>query len=226
VKEILKERCSKSRHLSNTKTDKLLTYLHNDSEELSDQSLGSDSEGDDSEGEQWQSQHINYEHAATKEAMDKLVAGLAPHEYGKMPPSFYNNSQKVAPTTVESDVVGSNTSHMNTLPEISNKPIREPILMRDKYEGVDSDDESDEEVEDDESEEERPQVIGEVDIDMGEEEEEFLEFARQTLGISDKQWNEILQDRKERNGLCALHFSCYWFAEIRHSFCSEKCEGA
>lgn len=72
--------------------------------------------------------------------------------------------------------------------------------MRDKYEGVDSDDETDEEIDDDESEEERPEVVGEVEIDMGEEEEEFLEFARQTLGISDKQWKDILQDRKERNG--------------------------
>lgn len=201
----MKECCSKSRHLSNIRTIKLPTYSPNYSEELSDESLGGDSEDDMSEEEQWQSQHINYEHAATREAMDKLVAGLAPHEYGKMPPSYYNNSQKVAPPTIESDVVGNNTSNMNTLPAIASKTIREPILMRDKYEGVDSDDESDEEVEDDESEEERPQVVGEVEIDMAEEEEEFLEFARQLLDISDKQWNEILRDRKERNGSCIFH---------------------
>ncbi|KAF7784710.1 transcriptional regulator family: SGT1 [Agaricus bisporus var. burnettii] len=168
-------------------------------EELSDESLGGDSEDDMSEEEQWQSQHINYEHAGTREAVDKLVTGLAPHEYGKMPSSYYSNSQKVAPTTVESDVVAETPSSTNTRSGTSSKPIRAPILMRDKYEGIDSDDETDEEIDDDESEEERPEVVGEVEIDMGEEEEEFLEFARQTLGISDKQWKDILQDRKERN---------------------------
>jgi hypothetical protein len=63
---------------------------------------------------------------------------------------------------------------------------------------VDSDDETDEDDQGDESEEECPQVIGEIEIDMEEEEEEFLEFSRQALGISNEQWQEILEDRKNR----------------------------
>ncbi|KAK2462036.1 hypothetical protein APHAL10511_006499 [Amanita phalloides] len=118
--------------------------------------------------------------AERQAAMEKLVPALDPSEYGKMPPSF-SSSQRVTPITSTQD-----------------KPIRPPILPRDKYEGVDSDDESDEEEEDAESEEDRPQVVGEVEIDMAEEEEEFLEFSRQALGISDEQWNEIIRDRKSR----------------------------
>lgn len=136
--------------------------------------------------------------------MDKLVPGLNPDDYGKMPPSYYRNSQRVAPTTIATDVVEESMSNKSDIPTMvsraSGKPIREPILSRDRYEGVDSDDESDEENGDYESEEDQPQVVGEVDIDMGEEEEEFLEFSRQALGISDEEWNKILQDRKERGG--------------------------
>jgi len=122
-------------------------------------------------------------------AMDKLVPALEPSEYGKMPPSF-SSSQRVASATIKTDKVDTSTAQ--------EKPIRPPILPRDKYEGIDSDDETDEEDQDEESEEEMPQVVGEVEIDMQEEEEEFLEFSRQALGISDDQWNEIIRDRKSR----------------------------
>jgi hypothetical protein len=162
-----------------------------------------------------QNQPINYFNgsAATKEAMDKLVPGLNPSEYGKMPATYYANSQKVAPTTIATDVVGGTTQNTKSKSpkkstsgtSTSSKPIREPILARDRYDGVDSDDESGEEnLEDDESEEDMPQVVGDVEVDMVEEEEEFLEFSRQALGISDAQWNDILQDRKGRGGKCTL----------------------
>ncbi|TFK41316.1 SGT1 protein-domain-containing protein [Crucibulum laeve] len=145
--------------------------------------------------------------AERKAAMDKLVPGLEPSEYGKMPASFHSNSQRVAPTTIASDVI-EEAKHEEDVqdagsklePKVQSKPIRQPILTRDKYDGVDSDDETDEEEieEDDESEEDKPQVVGDIEIDMGEEEEEFLEFSRQALGITDDQWNEIIEDRKGR----------------------------
>ena len=124
-------------------------------------------------------------------AMDKLVPALEPSEYGKMPPSF-SSSQRVAPASIKSDTVETSIAQ--------EKPIRPPILPRDRYEGVDSDDETDDEDQDAESEEDMPQVVGEVEIDMEEEEEEFLEFSRQALGISDAQWNEIIRDRRSRGG--------------------------
>ena len=136
-------------------------------------------------------------------AMDKLVPGLEPAEYGQMPASFYSNSQRVAPATVETDVRDGPTGMLASSSTTSDRPrpIRPPILPRDQYEGVDSDDETDEEGDiDEESEEEKPQVEGDIEIDMEEEQDEFLEFARQALGISEEQWNDIVQDRRNQGG--------------------------
>ncbi|KAI0651586.1 SGT1-domain-containing protein [Trametes meyenii] len=141
---------------------------------------------------------------ARQEAMDKLVPGIDPSEYGKMPPSYHSNSQRTAPITLGTEVRDQlpSTSSSAASPEgVRSRPIRPPILPRDRYDGVDSDDETDEEghvQEDDEDEEERPQVVGDVEIDMSHEKDEFIEFARQALGVSDEEWKIILKDRAER----------------------------
>lgn len=142
------------------------------------------------------------ERAAREEAMSKLVPGIDPSDYGKMPPSYHANSQRVKPATVETDVVEEiSTPGVTSKPESKKRTIRPPILPRDKYEGVDSDDETDEEGDiDSEDEEDQPQVVGDVEIDMNEEEDEFLEFARQALGLTDDQWKDIVKDRKDRGG--------------------------
>ena len=80
--------------------------------------------------------------------------------------------------------------------------------MRDKFDGVDSDDETDSDSqgageETEEDEENRPVVVDDVDVDMEEEEEEFLKFSREALGISDDMWEEIVRERQARGGkLC------------------------
>ncbi|KAJ7042600.1 SGT1 protein-domain-containing protein [Mycena alexandri] len=147
--------------------------------------------------------------AARQAALDKLVPGLEPSEYGQMPASFHANSQKVAPTTIETDVVEEVEDIKPSAPtEPRSKPIRQPIIPRDRYDGVDSDDETDEEEEvEDEEEDDRPQVVGDIEVDMGEEEDEFLEFSRQALGISDDQWGEILRDRKSRGAFVPLNIT-------------------
>lgn len=159
--------------------------------------------------------------AERREAMDKLVAPLEQGEYGKMPASF-SQSQRVKPTNMDTEVIeeaatvdtGANARVVSSSPkkfsatvheQAESKPqarsIRPPIFPRDEYEGaVDSDDESDSAPSDDELEEDQPQVVGDVEIDMDLEEEEFLEFSRQALGISDAMWNDIVKDRKERGG--------------------------
>ncbi|KAG6869161.1 hypothetical protein C0993_012260 [Termitomyces sp. T159_Od127] len=155
-------------------------------EEFSDE----DSETDNDEGD-----NEARDMAAKEAAMENLVPGIDPSEYGKMPASYHSNSQRTAPTskTDKSEPVDEPQSQPRE------KPIRQPIIPRDKYDGVDSDDDTDEdEAESDESDDDRPQVANEIEIDMGEEEEEFLEFSRQALGISDDQWNDIIQDRKQR----------------------------
>lgn len=159
--------------------------------------------------------------AARQATMDKLVPGLEPAEYGRMPASFHANSQRVVPT-METGVLKDETSKCKadsdtTFPESPKKPIRRPILPRDTYDGVDSDDETDEEdtaEQDDESEEEKPQVVGEIEIDMGEEEEEFLEFSRHALGISDDQWGEIVRDRQSRGGKSPLVMLMIFFLNV------------
>ena len=115
------------------------------------------------------------------------------------------NSQRVAPTTQDSEMVDitEEASSPKTLSseQPRTRPIRQPIITRDQYDGVDSDDETDiEDQEDDESDDEQPQIVGDVEIDMEEEEAEFLEFSKQVLGITDDQWNEIVRDRKNRGG--------------------------
>ncbi|KAK0473266.1 SGT1 protein-domain-containing protein [Armillaria novae-zelandiae] len=159
-------------------------------EEFSDQSMSTNSDDQDEE-----------DPIKRQADMDKLVPSLDPSEYGQMPASFHSNSQKVGPMGGKNDTekkTDKNEAAYNT--EHPGKPLRPPILPRDRYDGVDSDDESDEEDAemDSEDEEDQPQVVGDVEVDMGEEEEEFLEFSRQALGISDEQWGDIVKDRKDR----------------------------
>lgn len=176
-----------------------------DEDLLSDEEADSD---DDTSDENSESDHQTLK--AEKQAfMDKLVPALDPADYGQMPASYHSHSQRVAPTTIETDRVGDNKpasepSTASKREELKPKPIRAPIIERDRYDGVDSDDETDEEdVEYEESEEDKPQVVGEIEIDMEEEEEEFLEFSRQALGISDEQWSDIIKDRQDRGGQCS-----------------------
>ncbi|KAJ3006221.1 hypothetical protein NUW54_g4020 [Trametes sanguinea] len=144
-----------------------------------------------------------------QEAMDKLVPGIDPSEYGKMPPSFHRNSQRTAPVTLETEyreeIPSSDPSRHSEGVRI--RSIRPPLIPRDKYDGVDSDDETDEEEGEGagEDDEDRPQVVGEVEIDMAEEEDEFIEFARQALGVSDEQWKDILKERGERGAYVPAH---------------------
>jgi hypothetical protein len=138
--------------------------------------------------------------------MDSLVPALEPSEYGQMPATYHRNSQRVTPATVTSDGEDNPEEHKKspespTKSNVETRPIRPPIIPRDKYDGIDSDDETEEENLDDESEEDRPQVVGDIEIDMKEEEEEFLEFSRQALGISDAQWQEIIKDRRDGGGM-------------------------
>lgn len=159
---------------------------------------------EESDNEEQENDRVN--DAARQAAMDQLVTGIAPEDYGKMPATFYSNSQRTAPTTLENEMSGTEQKPNDTPESVPTKPIRRPILPRDDFDGVDSDDESDEEDpgdQDSEYEEDKPQVVGDIEIDMAEEEEEFLTFTRGVLGISEDQWKDIVQDRKDRGGLGA-----------------------
>ena len=170
---------------------------------LSEKSSGGDASDFSDEGF---SEVDSDDNAARQDAMEKLVPGIEPSEYGRMPASFYDRSQRIAPTKLAGELAGIECEGLATesgSPLAPSKPVRAPILTRDHYEGVDSDDDSGEENEladDVEDDEDEPQIVGEVEVDMAEEEEEFLEFSRQTLGISDEHWQQILRERRERGG--------------------------
>ncbi len=116
-----------------------------------------------------------------------------------------------------------------TMPSGEQRKIRRPILARDKFDGVDSDDESsddddgqtdtiralhalkEQDMVQDEDEDALPQVVGgvlhDVDVDMLQEEADFIKFSRDALGISDAQWDSIVSERRGRGG--SVLFSRY-----------------
>ena len=185
-----------------------------DGTDSDDEDPFSDERFSDSDDEESDAETREMTEAARRQAMDSLVPALPASEYGQMPASF--NTQRVAKTTILTEQVETGSPKADTG---SNEPgmrqsslpvrlIRPPLLPRDKYEGVDSDDESsssdplaggDDEAA--ESDEDRPQVVGEIEVDMNEEEAEFLEFSRQALGISDQMWDDIIKERQGRGGV-------------------------
>ncbi|KIM29098.1 hypothetical protein M408DRAFT_128073 [Serendipita vermifera MAFF 305830] len=143
------------------------------------------------------------EMANKKAAMDALVAPLEPGEYGKMPVGYrHANSQATGPSAEETMEVEKDAE--TKIDDEIERRVRRPIFQRDKFDGVDSDDETSEEepggplMEDDEDEEDRPQVVGDIEIDMEQEQEDFLRFSREALGIDDETWASIIADRTKR----------------------------
>jgi hypothetical protein len=112
------------------------------------------------------------------------------------------------------------------------QPLRRPILPRDRFDGVDSDDEDTDQEElettvksalpdeDSESDEDRPTVVGEVEIDMEEEQEEFIKFSREALGIDDALWSRIMEERKHRGGECCSRPRVCSLTKYMRSLCA------
>ncbi|GAA5978983.1 hypothetical protein JCM10908_002758 [Rhodotorula pacifica] len=136
--------------------------------------------------------------------MEKLVAALPAEQWGQKPDEVARAAEAgVAAATVpplESTDAGDKQA---------TKPVREPKLTRNEYEGAsDLEDESDDEAMPEGEEglggldvegEEGPSVLNEEDVlDLGEEMDEFLKFATETLGLSESQYEKILQDRRDR----------------------------
>lgn len=166
--------------------------------------------------------------AARQDALEKLVPGIEPSEYGRMPSSFYDRSQRVAPVAPENEDTATEATSMSATvtetgpPRAQPRPSRAPLLPRNKYEGVDSDDDSDTDefdgpADEDDVDDEQPELVGEVEVDMAEEEEEFLEFSRQALGITDEHWLQILQERRDRGAYVPTRI-----AESQHLFSETK----
>jgi hypothetical protein len=179
-----------------------------DGDDFSDEKFSDSEEVDSSDNEESPS-------SARQDALEKLVPGIDPSEYGRMPASYYDRSQRAALSKPENDdvgVEGVESAGEGDSPSAQPISIRAPILTRDRYEGVDSDDDTEgEDSPVDEEEEDKPQLVGEIEVDMAEEEEEFLEFSRQTLGISEDQWQQIVRERRAKGGKSLWLTYCFSF---------------
>lgn len=171
----------------------------------------SDILSDDEDDEDLDSEH---EKVKRKAAMDALVAPLEPGEYGRMPVEYrHPNTQMTALSSEpQQDRASDEAPPKKQKAEEPLRPLRKPILLRDKFDGVDSDDETTDDeggfIEDEETGEDQPQVVGEVEIDMEQEQEDFIRFSREMLGIDDEIWANIVADRQKRGGKRHTHCSC------------------
>lgn len=170
-----------------------------------DDDLLSDEEDEDSDEDESEKE----DPSARQAAMNALVAPLEPGEYGKMPLSYRHPNTQTTMSNIEE---ASNQEREPQGNSDTTRPVMRPLIFqRDKFDGVDSDDETSEEEDGNaqqpvmgedgealENDEDRPQVVGEVEIDMAQEEEDFLRFSREALGIDDDTWKRIIADREKR----------------------------
>ncbi|GAA5959919.1 hypothetical protein JCM8115_004905 [Rhodotorula mucilaginosa] len=165
-----------------------------------------DGEEDDSDDEDTDMPALSAEERAAR--MEKLVAALPAEQWGQKPEEVTRAAEAgVAAATVPPVETTGDTDSA-----VTQKPVREPKLTRNEYEGAsDLEDESDDEDEammpegeeglggSDVEGEEGPSVVNEEDVlDLGEEMDEFLKFATETLGLSESQYEKILQERRDR----------------------------
>ncbi|GAA5894726.1 uncharacterized protein JCM6883_002191 [Sporobolomyces salmoneus] len=135
--------------------------------------------------------------------LESLVAPLPISEWG----------QQTSSTSTTTSSVPLNFSSIPSATALKKEP-RPAKFEAEKYDGASSDSDSGDEpmpgeeglkpeggavTEDVDDDEEQPAVIDEEEmLDMGEEMDEFLKFATETLGLSDAQYQGILGERRER----------------------------
>jgi hypothetical protein len=121
-----------------------------------------------------------------REAQNQLVPGLAEGEWGRKPGDGgdayrVQPSMTTATTTISSTAAAA--SQFKLEPEV--------------YDGAS---EEDEDMDVDEADEEPVQIDDEGQVQMEGEMEEFLRFTREALGLSEEQYQDILNSRRERGG--------------------------
>lgn len=112
---------------------------------------------------------------------DALVAPLPDSEWGQKEPPAHTPAPPLPPASATAN------------------DISEPRLEPENYEGAsdDSSEASDLENDDEANIQELPE---DADVDMNSEMHDFLKFTREALGLSEDQYADILQSRKERGG--------------------------
>ncbi|GAA5894767.1 uncharacterized protein JCM6883_002201 [Sporobolomyces salmoneus] len=166
---------------------------------------GSDQSDDEGEDEEHEDEEMDFPRMTTEERasrLESLVAPLPISEWGQQ------TSTSAASASINSSSIPSSAG---VLPKKEPRPAK---FEAEKYDGASSDSDSGDEpmpgeeglkpeggavTEDVDDDEEQPAVIDEEEmLDMGEEMDEFLKFATETLGLSDAQYQGILGERRER----------------------------
>ncbi|BGP37130.1 hypothetical protein JCM10449v2_001034 [Rhodotorula kratochvilovae] len=160
---------------------------------LFDDERDDDDSDDDDEDEDAQMPPLSADERAAR--MEKLVAALPAEQWGQ--------KDEHAPPPLEADEAGASSA------PVAREP-REAKLTKEVYEGAsDLEDDSSEDEAMPEGEEglggedvegeDGPSVVNEEDVlDLGEEMDEFLKFATETLGLTEAQYEKILSDRRGR----------------------------
>ncbi|GAA5894669.1 uncharacterized protein JCM6883_002171 [Sporobolomyces salmoneus] len=161
----------------------------------------SDGEGEDSEDED---ESMEPPTMSTEERASRLESLVAP-----LPISDWGHQTSTSTTSAPLD-----SSSIPSAAAMKKEP-RPAKFEAEKYDGASSDSDSGDEPmpgeeglkpeggavpeDDDDDHEEQPAVIDEEEmLDMGEEMDEFLKFATETLGLSEEQYQGILGERRER----------------------------
>ncbi|GAA6008559.1 hypothetical protein JCM11491_003348 [Sporobolomyces phaffii] len=161
---------------------------------------GDSEEEDEDEDEEMEMPTMTSEERATR--LEALVAPLPVSEWGQSTATASASERTAPPPPLTSD---------STAPESSKEP-RPAKFEAEKYDGASSDSDSSDEAmpgeeglgtldeeNGDDGDEEQPAVMNEDDmLDMGEEMDEFLKFATETLGLSEEQYQGILGERRQR----------------------------
>ncbi|KAK4052046.1 hypothetical protein OIV83_002340 [Microbotryomycetes sp. JL201] len=150
--------------------------------EFSDEHADDTDEDDDEDAQMPQ---MTAEERATR--MEKLVAPLPSEEWGQ------KQDVKAREDATAAEIKAS-----------------APKLTENKYDGASDDESSEDEIDDadrglrelEEEDEEEPSIVERTEeqqeMDMGEEMDEFLKFATETLGLSADQYQKILRERRDR----------------------------
>ncbi|MBW0473819.1 hypothetical protein O181_013534 [Austropuccinia psidii MF-1] len=152
---------------------------------------------------------INYDDKTNK-ILETLVPPLSPSEWGQSTQTSTSTSKKVDSNLSLPSHVLDNSSSNNTHKALATREQSSPSMRKmtkfepQAYDGV-CEDFSEEEEDDDHPNPrtdlhmERTDMTEIIDdIDMDNERDDFLKFAREALGLTDDQYAAILEDRKER----------------------------
>lgn len=202
--------------------------LNSDDERSSDEDSETDSEGDELRADlgapvskkapRWARRKKATEYdEQTKKRLEALVPGVNEADWGRKDNKPFTNvptSQNNAQSPSKSGPGSQTSKPGHSVPVASASQSTQRGFAKEIYDGVCEDETSEDDDEDDLEKEFTP-ADGKKpmtqDLEMEGEREEFLAFARKSLGLSEDQYEQILSERRSRGGTrLTLCYPCLW----------------